>query len=148
MSNEPEVEVPPLVILEDTTVDRDVTLKQSKLNTLISSAMGRSAAATRAELATANQTINDLQVQLRAANPDSTVSDRFNAELLVVRTEIASIKAASATQTAASHLEQLAASNGFVDPVLTRTIRAEVGEALRLIGKHLEPNLEPNQSIQ
>jgi len=120
IEREPVPVVPAVAVDEDTS--RIVSISQQKLDKLISSAMGRSAAQTRAELATANQTINDLQVQLRAANPDSTVADRLNAELLVAKAEITSIKASAAAQSIASHPEQLAASNGFIDPQLTRTI--------------------------
>jgi hypothetical protein len=115
--------VPPIPVAEEDT-SRIVNISQQKLDRLISSAMGRSAATTRAELAAANQTITDLQVQLRAANPDSTVADCLNAELAVARAEIVSIKASAAQQATASHLEQLAARANFLDPALTRQILA------------------------
>jgi len=120
MSDTPETEQP--VILPNTTKVEFTEAQQVLVDDIVKKAMGRSAASTRQELAAANQTINDLQVQLRAANPDSTVADRLNAELLVARAEITSIKASAATQATANHLEQLASRANFLDPELTRTI--------------------------
>jgi hypothetical protein len=92
---------------------------------LVPRVMGRSAADVRKNLDLARQKIAQMEIDLKAARPDSTESDRLRSELQAAQLEVAAVKATSAEQTKNADIDRAAGKHGFIDTELVRKITAD-----------------------